>query len=53
MSPSNTPRRWGSPLSDVNTIFAILKAGKVEGRVVLDLSQLAKTQTETGESAHA
>ena len=42
-----------APLSDINTIFANLKAGKVEGRVVLDLSQPAKTRSEIGELAHA
>jgi alcohol dehydrogenase, propanol-preferring len=28
-------------LSDINTIFANLKAGKVQGRMVLDMSQTA------------
>jgi propanol-preferring alcohol dehydrogenase len=42
-----------APLSDINTIFANLKKGKVEGRMVLDLSQPAKTWSETGELAHA
>jgi alcohol dehydrogenase, propanol-preferring len=42
-----------APLSDINTIFANLKAGKIEGRMVLDLSQPAKTRSETGELAHA
>jgi propanol-preferring alcohol dehydrogenase len=42
-----------APLSDINMIFANLKAGKIEGRVVLDLSQLAKTRSETVELAHA
>ena len=42
-----------APLSDINTIFANLKAGKIEGRMVLDLSQPAKTRLETGELAHA
>jgi propanol-preferring alcohol dehydrogenase len=42
-----------APLSDINTIFAHLKAGKVEGRMVLDFSQSAKTRSETGEFAHA
>jgi alcohol dehydrogenase, propanol-preferring len=31
-------------LSDVNTIFANLKAGKVQGRTVLDMSQAAKAR---------
>src|SRR5450432_3891364 len=42
-----------APLSDINTIFANLKAGKVEGRMVLDFSQSAKTRLEPGELAHA
>ena len=42
-----------APLSDINTIFANLKAGKVEGRMVLDLSKPAETWSETGERAHA
>src|ERR1700687_1397820 len=37
-----------APLSDINTIFANLKAGKVEGRMVLDLAQAAKTRSEAG-----
>src|SRR4030081_820482 len=36
-----------APLSDINAIFANLKAGKVEGRMVLDFSQPAKSQSET------
>jgi propanol-preferring alcohol dehydrogenase len=31
-------------LSDINTIFANLKAGKVQGRMVLDMSQTAKAR---------
>jgi alcohol dehydrogenase, propanol-preferring len=31
-------------LSDINTIFANLKAGKVQGRMVLDMSQTATTR---------
>jgi alcohol dehydrogenase, propanol-preferring len=42
-----------APLGDINTIFANLKAGKVEGRVVLDLSQPEKIRSETGELTHA
>jgi propanol-preferring alcohol dehydrogenase len=42
-----------APLSDINMIFANLEAGKVEGRMVLDLSQSAKTRSETGELARA
>jgi alcohol dehydrogenase, propanol-preferring len=42
-----------APLSDINTIFANLKAGKIEGRMVLDLAQAAKTRSEAGELAHA
>ena len=42
-----------APLSDINTIFANLKAGKVEGRMVLDLAQAAKTRSEAGELARA
>jgi propanol-preferring alcohol dehydrogenase len=42
-----------APLNDINTIFADLKAGKVEGRMVLDFSQPAKTRSETGELVHA
>jgi propanol-preferring alcohol dehydrogenase len=40
-------------VSDINTIFANLKAGKIEGRMVLDLSQPIKARSETGELAHA
>jgi alcohol dehydrogenase, propanol-preferring len=42
-----------APLNDINTILANLKAGKVEGRMVLDFSQPAKTRSEAGELAHA
>jgi propanol-preferring alcohol dehydrogenase len=42
-----------APLSDINKIFANLKAGKVEGRMVLDLSLPVKTGSEAGELAHA
>ena len=42
-----------APLSDINKIFADLKAGKIEGRMVLDLSQPAKTRLESGELANA
>jgi propanol-preferring alcohol dehydrogenase len=42
-----------APLSDINTIFANLKAGKIEGRMVLDFSQSAKAQPETSELARA
>ena len=28
-----------APLSEINTIFANLKAGKIEGRMVLDIGQ--------------
>jgi hypothetical protein len=40
-------------LSEINTIFANLKAGKIEGRMVLDLSQPIKARSETGELAYA
>jgi propanol-preferring alcohol dehydrogenase len=40
-------------LSDINAILANLKAGKVQGRMVLDMSQTAKAQSETGEFARA
>jgi alcohol dehydrogenase, propanol-preferring len=42
-----------APLSDINAIFADLKAGKVQGRMVLDLRQPATTRSETGTLAHA
>ncbi len=42
-----------APLSDINTIFANLKAGKIKGRMVLDLSQPIKARSETGELAQA
>lgn len=34
-----------APLDDINTIFADLKAGKIEGRMVLDFSEPAAVQT--------
>ena len=42
-----------APLNDINKIFANLKVGKIEGRMVLDLSQPAKTGVESGELANA
>ena len=42
-----------APLNDINMIFANLKAGRIEGRMVLDLSQPAKTGVESGELANA
>ncbi|SNT43509.1 alcohol dehydrogenase, propanol-preferring [Tardiphaga sp. OK246] len=42
-----------APLSDINAIFAKLKAGKIEGRIVLDLSMpiAGSTQITEGELA--
>ncbi|HEY9212053.1 MAG TPA: alcohol dehydrogenase AdhP [Ancylobacter sp.] len=34
-----------APLDDINTIFADLKAGRIEGRMVLDFSEPAAVQT--------
>jgi propanol-preferring alcohol dehydrogenase len=42
-----------APLSDINKIFADLKAGKVEGRMVLDFSQPLNKVSKAGELAHA
>jgi alcohol dehydrogenase, propanol-preferring len=41
-----------APLGDINTIFANLRAGKVEGRMVLDLAAATKNRSEAGELAH-
>ena len=42
-----------APLSDINKIFADLKAGKIEGRMVLDLSLPVKTGSIAGALASA
>ncbi len=42
-----------APLSDINAIFADLKAGKINGRIVLDLSRQETTRSEKGALAHA
>jgi propanol-preferring alcohol dehydrogenase len=42
-----------APLSDINKIFANLKAGKVEGRIVLDLTAPIVTSSKRTEAAHA
>ena len=42
-----------APLSEINAIFANLKAGKIEGRMVLDIGQSATTRPEIGELARA
>src|SRR5450756_394972 len=42
-----------APLSEINTILANLKAGKIEGRMVLDIGQSATTRPEIGELARA
>jgi alcohol dehydrogenase, propanol-preferring len=42
-----------APLSDINKIFANLKAGKVEGRIVLDLTAPIATISKRTEAAHA
>jgi propanol-preferring alcohol dehydrogenase len=34
-----------APLEEINTIFANLKAGRIEGRMVLDLTQAAASRT--------
>jgi len=42
-----------APLSDINKIFANLKAGKVEGRIVLDLTAPIAASSKRTEAAHA
>ena len=42
-----------APLGDINKIFADLKAGKIEGRMVLDFSLPVKKASEAGALAHA
>jgi alcohol dehydrogenase, propanol-preferring len=44
-----------APLSDINAIFARLKAGKIEGRMVLDLTMpiAAERENAEGASVHA
>ena len=51
-----TPKKKTKPtkLKDLKSKdVSSAKAGKVEGRMVLDFSQSAKTRPETGELAHA
>jgi propanol-preferring alcohol dehydrogenase len=41
-----------APLADINAIFAKLKAGKVEGRIVLDLTMPAEASMQKAEPAY-
>lgn len=42
-----------APLGDINDIFARLKAGKIEGRVVLDLTAPIEASAPSREAVHA
>ena len=42
-----------APLSDINTVLARLKAGKIEGRAVLDLTAPIETSVRKTEAAFA
>lgn len=42
-----------APLSDINAILARLKAGKIDGRMVLDLTAPIETSARKPEAAHA
>jgi propanol-preferring alcohol dehydrogenase len=42
-----------APLSDINEIFARLKAGKIDGRMVLDLTAPIETSARKTEAAYA
>ena len=41
-----------APLADINAIFAKLKAGKVEGRIVLDFTTPVEASTQNAELAY-